>query len=83
MSQNFNERPQEPPLRAPCHCTCGYRCGGPGICKLSILECLEAGHFVRDCAHDFSGWREIELGGTAVCTKCGTTAIGHDMRCGP
>ena len=67
----------------PCHCACGYRCGGPGVCKLSIQDCLAAGHFVRDCGHDFSGWREFDRGGTAVCTKCGAAAISHDSRCGP
>jgi len=41
-----------------CRCDCGYRCGGPGRCELSIDDCLkqtDGKHFVRDCDHDFTG----------------------------
>ena len=38
----------------------------------------------KNCAHDYSGWQDIEeggriVGGTAVCTKCGQTAFEEDM----
>lgn len=31
------------------------------------------------CEHDFSGWQEIEGGGTAICSKCGALAIDEAM----
>ncbi len=75
---------REQPTPSPCHCKCGYRCGGPGVCKLPIDKCLATdGHFVKDCGHDFSEWKNTDWGGTAVCSKCGMTEIGHDMKCGP
>jgi len=61
-----------------CKCNCGYRCGGPGSCKLSALECLrqtDDKHFVRDCGHKFDGpWKELENGGSVTCSICGITA---------
>lgn len=71
-----------------CRCGCGYRCGGPGVCKLKPLECLQQaeGHFVRDCDHDFTGptWTSDDgCMSSVTCAKCGLTAIGHDMRVGP
>jgi hypothetical protein len=72
----------------PCRCNCGYTCGGPGVCKLGIMECLAAGHFVKDCDHDFSG-NLVDLAGdgsagfSVVCSKCGMSALAHDCRCGP
>ena len=72
---------------APCECRCGYRCGGPGACKLGVIECLqqEDGHFVRDCGHDFSGplVKIDELSSSVVCQKCGLSAAAHDMAVGP
>lgn len=71
-----------------CHCRCGYRCGGPGVCKLTLSQCLglERGHFVRDCGHNFVG-KLVEIDGgmscSLVCTECGMTALAHDERCGP
>lgn len=73
----------------PCKCNCGYRCGGPGVCKLGVIECLQTeGHFVRDCGHDFTGWKEGRLNGggaygTTVCSKCGMTSMRHDSMVGP
>ena len=29
------------------------------------------------CEHDYSGWRDFEGGGTAVCTKCGAEAFSE------
>jgi hypothetical protein len=29
------------------------------------------------CEHDYSLWRELDNGGTAVCAKCGTEAIAE------
>jgi len=71
-----------------CECRCGYRCGGPGVCKLGVLECLqqESGHFVRDCDHDTDGPTYNSEDGcmsSATCSKCGDVAIYHDMRVGP
>lgn len=43
----------------------------------------------RDCGHVFDGpWEEFETGGgawcgTATCSKCGMSAMSHDMWCGP
>lgn len=34
------------------------------------------------CDHDFTGWFTFENGGTTVCSKCGTSAISHSLRCG-
>ena len=68
-----------------CRCNCGYRCGGPGKCKLGVFECLQktdGKHFVRDCEHKFTGWKQSPDGGTTVC-ECGVTAAGHDMVSGP
>jgi len=75
-----------------CRCECGYRCGGPGRCELSIDECLlkdDGKHFVRDCEHDFSGpLVEFKMpgggGGASVhCQKCDMSAMTHDEWCGP
>ena len=70
-----------------CRCDCGYRCGGPGTCKLGALECLQqtdGNHFVKDCDHDFSGpMIEVPMGSTRTCTKCDMTALGHDFMNGP
>lgn len=70
-----------------CECHCGYRCGGPGVCKLGILECLSTpGHFVKDCKHKWDGpnWESHDgLMSSVTCSVCGITAVGHDMRVGP
>ena len=68
----------------PCECRCGYRCGGPGVCELDILDCIER-HFVRDCGHDFSGplVKIDELSSSVVCQKCGLSAAAHDAVVGP
>jgi hypothetical protein len=72
----------------PCRCACGYKCGGPGICKLDMFVCLQqkSGHFERDCDHDWTGtvW-DSEDGqcSSVTCVKCGTPQIFHDMRVGP
>ena len=71
----------------PCRCECGYRCGGPGKCKLGIMKCLQQkeGHFVKDCDHDFTGKyvHSDAHGCSRTCKHCGTSAMGHDLRCGP
>lgn len=70
-----------------CRCECGYRCGGPGACKLSISECLSRGdgqHFVKDCDHDFQSGEPVEDDRSwSIACKCGLTAMPHDMRHGP
>ena len=39
----------------------------------------------KDCQHDYSGWEDLTddagkvCGGTAICTKCGASAIAEDM----
>jgi hypothetical protein len=71
-----------------CQCKCGYRCGGPGVCKLDVFECLAQpeGHFVKDCGHDFTGpaWESADgLMNSVTCRHCGVTAIGHDSLVGP
>lgn len=73
------------PSSPTCRCNCGYTCGGPGRCKLGIQECLDAGHFVKDCGHDFSGPLK-DIGNrcmSVVCQKCGLSALGHDEWAGP
>jgi hypothetical protein len=73
----------------PCRCNCGYRCGGPGVCQLGVLECLQqtdGKHFVRDCDHVWDGEPyESEDGciSSATCSRCGAVAMYHDMRFGP
>ncbi len=75
---------------AECKCNCGYRCGGPGKCKLKPLECLrqaDGKHYVKDCGHDWSGpVVEFDMGGaycsSRTCQHCGATAMSHDMRAG-
>lgn len=70
----------------PCVCKCGYSCGRQ--CGLPIMECMEK-HYTRDCEHDFTGpLQEVAMGGNVharskLCSKCGTSAIHHDMRVGP
>lgn len=69
-----------------CKCECGYRCGGPGFCKLDPLECLQkvdGKHFVRDCTHEFTGWVKFKNGGSQACKHCGITACDHDCMVGP
>lgn len=74
-----------------CRCECGYRCGGPGRCKLKLFDCVSQpeGHFVRDCEHKWDGpWEEIKwpgggASGSATCSRCGISVMEHDMRCGP
>ncbi len=77
----------EPNLRKRCRCNCGYRCGGPGRCKLDVSECLQqtdGKHFVRDCEHDFGGTLILtNYGGSVACQKCGELAETHDMMVGP
>ncbi len=70
-----------------CRCNCGYRCGGPGVCKLGVLKCLstnDGNHFVRDCDHKWDGpMVDIGNGESVTCSVCGIPAISHDMRFGP
>jgi len=69
-----------------CRCECGYRCGGPGVCELGIIECLQTeGHYVRDCDHTYGGEMKDQGDGSfsVVCTVCGTSAIAHDTMVGP
>lgn len=70
-----------------CRCNCGYSCGGPGRCVLSVTECLSQaeGHYERDCDHDFSGpLVELdELTASVVCQECGLSSMAHDMSRGP
>lgn len=76
----------KPPV-PPCECRCGYRCGGPGTCKLPLLECLQqtdGKHYVRDCDHRFVGEHVPTGNGWSVtCKHCGAIAMSHDMRVGP
>lgn len=74
-----------------CRCNCGYRCGGPGRCKLSPMECLrqdDGKHYVRDCDHQWDGPSEDthHFGGavssSVTCSKCGMSCMSHDMRYG-
>lgn len=71
-----------------CRCECGYRCGGPGKCKMSMDECLGSNnneHFVRDCGHNFKG-PLVDQGNGAMsieCQSCGLSAMDHDCAKGP
>jgi hypothetical protein len=72
-----------------CRCRCGYRCGGPGVCKAKGWDCLSATdgqHFVKDCDHKWDGpaWESQDgCMSSATCSACGMAAIHHDMRNGP
>jgi hypothetical protein len=72
--------------KKPCQCKCGYSCGRK--CGLEIMECMEK-HYFHECEHQWDGEGvegEIPGGGSfssATCSKCGMSAISHDMRCGP
>ena len=72
-----------------CRCNCGYACGGPSVCKLGFDACMAAGHFKRDCDHVWDGESEeiVYPGGGAsssvTCSKCGESAMSHDMKVGP
>lgn len=80
-----------------CRCACGYRCGYRGRmrCELDLDACLEAGHFVRDCDHEWNGpMRPLysmdpetgnfyESGGSVTCSVCGEDAMAHDCAVGP
>lgn len=79
--------PEESRQQQTCRCNCGYTCGGPGVCKLPRLECIQK-HYVKDCDHEFTGWIEgtTDSGGawgSTVCKRCGITAMQHDMISGP
>ena len=64
-----------------CRCNCGYTCGMK--CDLDMMECIRQ-HFIRDCDHKWDGKHvEIENGVSSTCSKCGMTAIAHDMAVGP
>ena len=63
-----------------CRCNCGPSCGEN--CGLPLLDCIEK-HWRRDCDHDFVGWVKTERGGSRVCSRCGMTAMKHDMQVGP
>ena len=76
------------PNKPRCRCECGYRCGGPGTCKLDLFECLkmqDGNHFVRDCDHNFADGPMVEwdTGASESCARCGMLAITHDMAVGP
>ena len=69
-----------------CRCNCGYRCGGPGVCKTE--DCLsrdDGNHFVRDCDHRFEGPLVMVGHGvkSQICLVCGLTAATHDDQVGP
>jgi hypothetical protein len=69
-----------------CRCNCGYQCGGPGRCSLSIQDCLKQGegHYVKDCDHKWDGPPiEEEQMSSVTCSGCGEWAINHDMAVGP
>ena len=68
----------------PCRCNCGPTCGGRSKCDLPYLKCIQE-HWVRDCDHEFEGWKEFAdgRGGTTVCKHCGLESMAHDMRVGP
>ena len=68
-------------MQAECNCNCGYSCNRE--CGLPILECMEQ-HYVKDCEHVWNG--EINYfkdGATVTCSKCGMSAMNHDMTVGP
>jgi hypothetical protein len=73
----------------PCACRCGYRCGGPGRCKLDVFDCLardDGQHFVVDCRHDWSGpvaESEDRCTSSVTCATCGMWRIYHDTAAGP
>ena len=69
--------------KASCRCDCGYTCDRR--CGLPIMECMDK-HYHHECDHKFNGPTETLNEGmvkTATCSKCGTTAFGHDMMVGP
>lgn len=66
-----------------CRCECGYTCGGQ--CGLDVVECMQT-HWRADCDHDRDGpsWEsEDGRAGSVSCSKCGVTAMQHDMAVGP
>ena len=64
-----------------CKCRCGYSCGRR--CDLPLEQCLRE-HYGRDCEHVWDGpWEEYSMGGSKTCSKCGDSAMGHDMAVGP
>lgn len=51
---------------------CGGTAGGQCVCR-----CPDG-----PCEHKWDGpEKEIEFGFTVTCSKCGMSAISHDMRC--
>ncbi len=62
----------------PERCSCGQR----------LLDCIRD-HYRHECGHNFDGWQDITddegnvCGGTQVCTRCGLSAMSHDMMMGP
>ncbi len=69
-----------------CKCYCGYTCGGPGQCEVfkeDAGECIRR-HYRHDCEHVFDGPSvKIDGGGSVTCSRCGMTAMDHDIRVGP
>lgn len=74
-----------PLQRHHCACRCGYTCGGPGRCPLGAFECLDAGHFKKDCDHKFTGPLVHQGDGmmSIECEACGISAMDHDCAVGP
>lgn len=74
-------------VRRSCNCRSGFTCGDRSKCGLKMLECIQK-HFFHECSHDFTG-PEVEFtdggthGSSTTCTKCGMSAMSHDMMAGP
>jgi hypothetical protein len=77
-----------------CRCNCGYRCGGPGVCKDPDCgwgtETDGKEHFTRDCDHVWDGEsrRTYDVGGavtgaSVTCSRCAMSAMSHDCAVGP
>lgn len=69
-----------------CRCNCGFTCGRE--CGLEIMECIRL-HYKRDCDHQWDGPEEEQhhpggaVSSSVTCSKCGMSAMVHDMRVGP
>ena len=60
-----------------CRCNCGYSCNRQ--CGLPIMECIDK-HYKQDCGHIWDG--AVDEGdnfASATCSRCGMSAISHDM----
>ncbi len=65
-----------------CRCNCGYRCGGPGVCKEERCYAIDDGkHYVRYCDHDCRMCHLVPARlDTGMCDSCESASGMHEQK---